>query len=216
MTRTFNPNRPFPAVFHEPSLPVTKDQLLEIARSLHVGTGSEHVAAVLDTIRRFHGRRIAMAALPPGDHRDRDIETLSALDCAMDGLNSNVLTRLARYGIDLSACEPANVAAAARHAADELKQLRPTRKPGRPISIPNVSRPETFRKLAEIYTKATGNKATINVTSASGVTTGGRPSGPFFRFMRAAVAPVPDLKGLEDDGLASAVKRATSSKIKNK
>ena len=216
MTRTFNPNRPFPAVFHEPSLPVTKAQMLEIAASLHVGEDSEHVAAVLDTIRRFYGRRVAMAALPPGDHRDRDIETLSELARAMDGLNSNVLARLARYGIiDLSTtCEPANVADAARHAAEELKKTRLTlKKLRRP---PIFSRDMTLRELEKIWTTAMGKPGIISTTSDSAVTKGGQPCGHYFQFMRAAVEPVPELKALKDTGLASAIKRATSSKIKNK
>ncbi len=202
------------AFYHEPSLPVSDAQISEIAARLDVEEGSEHVAAVLDTIRRFHGRRVAMAALPPGDHRDRDIKTLSALARAMDGLNSNVLARLARYGIDLSACEPANVADAARHAAEELKKTRLTlKKLRRP---PIFSRDMTLRELHKIWTTAMGKPGIISTTSGSAVTKGGQPCGHYFQFMRAAVEPVPELKALKDTGLTSAIKRATSSKIKNK
>jgi hypothetical protein len=194
---------------HKPSLPVTDDQISKIAAYLEVDEDSEHVAAVIKTIRRFNGRKIAMAALPGGDHRERDIETLSALARAMDGFNSNVLARLARYGIDLSTCAPAEIAAAARLAAEELERARPISKRGRK---PNVSRKMLFRELAEIYTKATGKRATISKTSGSGKTKAGLPCGPFFRFMRAAVAPIPELAALGDTGLASALE----SRIRNK
>jgi hypothetical protein len=60
-----------------------------------------------------------------------------------------------------------------------------------------------FRELAAIYKKATGKRASITTHYGSG-----EPSGDFFRFMRAAVAPIPVLKDLKDNTLASAIKRA--------
>ena len=64
---------------HDPALPITDEQIQEIAVSLGVRDDSEHVAAVLAAIRRFDGRETAMADLPRGDHRARDIKTLEAL-----------------------------------------------------------------------------------------------------------------------------------------
>ena len=63
--------------------------------------------------------------------------------------------------------------------------------------------------LAEIYGAATGRKATISRTSASAKTSGGQPAGPFFRFVRAAVAPVTSLEDLTDDALDLRRQRAS-------
>ncbi len=186
-------------LFHyKPSLAVTDAHISKIATCLNVKKDSEHVAAVIDTIRRFHGRKIAMAALPPGDHRDRDIKTLSNLARAMDGLNSNVLAQLARHGVDLSSCEGAHVAAIANVAKEELEEeLKRT-------SYKRIFFRDIFLlELAEIYTTATGLPATINTNAETG-----QIYGPCFEFIRAAVAPIPKLKKLKDSGLRSAVIRA--------
>ncbi len=190
---------------HEPALRVTDAQLSEIAASLGVEEGSEHIAAVLDTIRRYHGRQTAMGTLPHGNHRDHDIETLLALARAMDGLNANVLARLAHFGVDLGGVESANIADAARHAAEELQRAKPKPKRG---PKRNESRDILFRELADIYSAATGRRPTISRTTWSEATKGGRPSGPFPLFIRAAIAPLPDLARLQEYALASAVERA--------
>jgi hypothetical protein len=193
---------------HEPALPIADDEVREIAETLGVRINSKYVTEVLAVIRRFHGRKIAMAELPSGDHRIRDIETLAALARAMDGLNANVLAALARYGVDLGDFEPAQAAEAAREAATEMAQKAPSRSGRRPKN----SRAETLRELEAIYRMATGNPGKIGKTSATKQTDGGKPSGPFFRFIRAAVSPVPTLKTIPDGTLASAVTRATTSK----
>lgn len=189
---------------HDPALLVPEEQAREIAASLGVEDDSEYVAAVLAAIRRFHGRETAMAELPTGDHRARDIETLKALERAMKGLNLNVLNALDLHGVDLS-CDGAHVAEVARLASEDIKQARPRPKNGRKSLD---SRAVLFRELAEIYTAATGRPAKI--CTASGATdTEGQPIGRFFRFIRAAVAPVPALAGLGNHALAKAVTRAT-------
>ena len=193
---------------HVPALPITDEQVREIAASLDVRDDSEHVVAVLAAVRRFDGRETAMAELPPGDHRARDIETLAALARAMDGMNANVRAALVHYGVNLGNCEPTQVAEASRQAAKEIERARvASSRSGR---RPKSSRAVVLRDLAAIYTKATGRPAKIAVTSDSGKTTAGRPTGLFFRFMRAAAAPVPALAALSDDALAGAVRRATT------
>jgi hypothetical protein len=194
---------------HEPALPVTDKQVQKIAASLDVGEDSEHVAAVLAAIRRFHGREIAMSELPSGDHRTRDIETLEALARGMEGLNPNVLAALARHGVELGDCEPAHIAGVARLAAKDTDRRRPPSKTG---ARPKTSRKLVLRDLAAIYTDATGQPGKISKTSETKKTVGGRPTGPFFRFIRAAVSPVPTLKIILDHALASAVTWATTSK----
>ena len=189
---------------HKPALPITDEQVREIAASLDARDDSEHVAAVLATIPRFDGRETAMAKLPPGDHRARDIETLEALALAMKGLNPNVLAALSRYGVNFSFCEPARAAEGARLAAEDIKRGQQPPRRGAP---PMTSRELVLCDLAAIYTEATGRPAKIAVTSESGKTKAGRPTGRFFRFMRAAVAPVPVLAALSDDALAGAVRR---------
>lgn len=192
---------------YEPGLPVTDEQVAKIAAGLSAARDSEHVAAVLATIRRFHGREGALATLRPGDHRTRDIETLAALARAMDGLNLNVLASLARHGVDFGFCEAKHVAATARIAAEELERSHRPRRSGRKRKI---SRAVAFRDLAAIYTTATDRPARISTTSGSDITEAGQPSGPFFQFMRAAVAPVPGLEALSDHALAKAVKRSST------
>ena len=195
---------------HDPALPVTDEQTREIAASLDARDDSEHVSAVLAAIRRFDGRETAMAESPPGDHRAHDIETLTALARAMDGLNANVRAAVARYGIDLGNYAPAQTAEAARQATVEMERERiASSRSGR---RPKNSRAATLRELAAIYKMATGRPGKISVTSESAKTIAGRPTGQFFRFIRATVAPVPALEGLTDDALAAAVKRAASTK----
>ena len=195
---------------HVPALPVTDEEVRKIAASLGVLIDSEHVAAVLAAIRRFDGRKTAMAAVPDGDHRARDIETLAALARAMDGMNANVRAALVRYGIDLGNCEPAQIAEVARQAAKAIKRARiASPRSGRP---PKVSRAVTLRELTAIYRQATGRPGKIAYTSETKITKSGQPTGHFFRFIRAAVSPVPALKIIPDHTLAAAVKRATSAK----
>ena len=192
-----------------PNLHVTDDQKLEIATSLGVQENSQHVIEVINAIHRFDGRRIAVAELPSENHRKRDIKTLSSLASAMEGLNYNILALLASYGIDFNAPNPTEVAAAAREAVEILKQAPASKDGGR---YPIFGRDIFFQDLAKIYTKATNNTFTISMTSESNLTRGGQPSGPAFRFVQAAVNPIPELKKLSTNGLASATKRATSSK----
>ena len=195
---------------HDPALPVADEEVREIAASLGVLIDSEHVDAVLAAIRRFDGRKTAMAAVPDGDHRVRDVETLAALARAMDGMNANVRAALVRYGIDLGNCEPAQVAEVARQAAKAIKRARiASPRSGRP---PKVSRAVTLRELTAIYKQATGRPGKIARASESGIMKEGQPTGRFFRFIRAAVSPVPALKILSDYALASAVTRATNAK----
>ncbi len=194
---------------HKPALPVTDKQVQKIAASLDVGEDSEHVAAVLAAIRRFHGREIAMAELPPGDHRAHDIETLEALARGMEGLNPNVLAALARHGVDFSLCDGAHAAECARLAAEDVQhRQQPPKRGPRPLT----SRELLLRDLVAIYTDATGRPAKISLTSASGKRGAGHPTGRFFKFIRAAVAAVPSLKKLKDGTLRQAMKRATSTK----
>lgn len=182
------------------ALLISDAQVSSIAESLGVGTDSEYVASVLDVLRAYSGRQIAMSELPPGDHRTRDIETLLALARAMDGVNANVLHKLSLYGADLLG-DPPHIAMAARAAAEEMQRTAP---PSRFGPRPLTSRAIALRQLAYIYRQATGRRATITARpDADGI-----PSGPFFAFLRAAVAPVSDLHGLNDDGLASAHRRA--------
>ena len=188
---------------------MASEQVREIAASLDVQDESEHVVAVLAATRRFDGREISMADLPPGDHRVRDIETLESLARAMDGLNANVLAVLAYYGADFSFCDGAVVADCARLAAEDIKRRQQPPKRGAPSK---TSREVLLCELATIYKKATGRAAKIVVTSYSGKTTAGQPTGHFFKFMRASVSPVPALKGLADHALHAAVKRATRTK----
>ena len=185
----------------------SKKQVREIAASLGVPDDSEHVAAVLASISRFAGRQIAMAELPDGDHRDRDIETLEALARAMDGLTANVLVALAHYGVDFG--DAAQIAEYARLAKEDIKRRQQPPKRGR-RSL--TSRAIVLRDLAAIFTDATGRPSKISVTSESKKAAGGRPTGQFFTFMRAAVAPVLTLNGIDDYALAEAVKRATRTK----
>jgi len=192
-----------------PSLHVTDDQKSEIATRLGVQENNQHVIEVINAIHRFDGRRIAVAELPSGNHRKRDIKTLSSLASSMEGLNYNILALLARYGIDFNVPNSTEVAAAAREAAEILKQAPTSKNGGRYLIF---GRNNFFQDLAEIYTNATGNIFTISMTSDTHSTRGGQPSGPAFRFVRAAVNPIPELKILSDNGLASAIKRATSSK----
>ncbi len=193
--------------YHEPSLPVSEDQTDAIAESLGVAADSKHVAATIAAIRRFDGRERAM---PRGDHRARDLETLAALARAMEGVNANVLASLARHGAMLGLQEdPRQVAAAAREAAVEIEQSRRPSKRGRKRL---ESRIIVLQELSAIYETATDRRATISVTSESGVKKAGKPTGPFFRFMRAATAPYPSLKKLSDYALHAAVKRATKDK----
>jgi hypothetical protein len=193
-------------VFHEPALPVTREQIQAIAASLKAQVGSEHVFAVLAAIRRYDGRETAMAELPPGDHRARNIKTLNTLALAIDGLNTNVRAALARYGVFLDI--PAETAEAAREAAMEMERERvASSRSGR---RPKISRAATLRELTAIYKMATGRPGKISTTSETGKTRGGKPTGRFFLFMRAAVAPVRDLAELRDYALAEAVKRATA------
>ena len=193
---------------HKPALPVTDEQVQEIAASLDVGEDSEHVAAVLAAIRRFHGRETAMAELPPGDHRTRDIETLEALARGMEGLNPNVLAALARHGVDFSHCDGVHTAECARLAAEDVKRRRPPPKRG---ARSLESREILLRDLAVVYTDATERSAKVAVASQSAANSG-QPTGRFFKFIRAAVVPLPSLKKLRDHALHQAVKRATSTK----
>ena len=148
-----------------------------------------------------------MAELPPGDHRLRDIETLAALARAMDGLNANTLARLARHGIYFGSMPAAEVAIAATVAAEEIeRELQPPRKGPRPKD----SRAHTLRELAGIFTRATGQDAKIAVTSESARTKGGQPTGPFFRFVRAAWEPINEFDSVNDHALAKMIKRATT------
>ena len=192
-----------------PNLHVTDDQKSEIATRLRVQENNPHVVAVINAIHRFNGRRIAEAELPSGNHRKRDIKTLSLLAGAMEGLNPNILALLDRYGIDFNAPNPTEVAAAAREAAEILKQAPASKNGGR---YPIFGRDIFFQDLAKIYTEATNKTFAISTTSETHSTRGGQPSGPAFRFVRSAVNPIPELKILSDNGLASAIKRATSSK----
>lgn len=194
---------------HDPALPITDEQVREIAASLNVGDDSEHVAAVLAALRRFDGRETAMPELPKGDHRARDIKTLEALAKAMDGLNPNVLAALAHYGVNLSFCDGVHTAACARLAAEDIKRRQPPAKKG---ARPKTSREVFLQELAEIYADATGIDGKMSVTSESKKTAGGQPTGRFFTFMRAAVAPLPDLKRPDDHALAKATTRATRTK----
>ena len=68
-----------------------------------------------------------------------------------------------------------------------------------------------LRDLAAIYTDATGRAAKIVVRS-QGQAKPGQPTGRVFNFLRAAVAPVPALKGLGGHALAGAAKLATKDK----
>ena len=195
---------------HVPALLVADEEVREIAASLGVQIDSEHVAAVLAAIRRFDGRKTAMAAVPDDDHRARDIKTLAALAHAMDRMNANVRAALVRYGIDLGYCEPAQVAEAARQAAKTIERARiASPRSGR---RPENSRAVTLRELAAIYKQTTGRPGKIAKTSESKTTKAGQPTGRFFRFIRVAVSPVPALKILSDPALAAAVTRATSAK----
>lgn len=188
---------------------MASEQVREIAASLDVQDDSEHVAAVLAAISRFTGREISMAELPRGDHRARDIETLTALARAMDGLNPNVLTALVHYGVDFSFCDGEVVADCARRAAEDIKRRRQPPKRGAPSK---TSREVLLCELATIYKKATGRPGKISVTSESAKTIAGQPTGHFFKFMCAAVAPVPALEMFDGHTLAQAVKRATRTK----
>jgi hypothetical protein len=192
------PNAPSVAVTvtHAPALLVTDAQISEIAASLGVKEDSEYVADVLDTLRQSHGREIAMQE---ASTRDRDIETLSSLARAMNGLNSNVLMQLAQYGVDLPVSNPRDVAAAAHEVAEGLKRI--PKKRGRKSK---TSRAVTIRRLAAIYTKATGRPAKISRTNITN-----QPTGRYFRFMRAATAPILQIK---DSALAKSVSRAFGQK----
>ena len=149
-----------------------------------------------------------MAELQPGDHRVRDIETLSALARAMDGMNSNVMRTLVKYGAELDIGEPTRVAAVARLAAEDIVQAITPKKSGRKRKGEGL-RDMLFRELAEIYTTATGRAAKMVVKSEV-YEEAGQPTGRFFAFVRAAVAPVPELGKLKDHALSQAVKRALS------
>jgi len=183
---------------HQPALSVTDEQIAAIAKSLDVAMGSKHVAEVVAAIQRFNGRQIAMAELPAGDHRKRDIETLNALARAMEGWNSNVATHLVRHGADLAVHEPAQIAAAAREAVIEMARVR--RRRGR---RPRTSEKILFQELIAIYTSATGKLARLSKTPL------GEPTGPLFRFIRVAVAAIPQLQTRSDEALFTAVRRLT-------
>ncbi len=193
----------------------------EIAATLHVEEDSKYVVAALEAIRRFHGRELARAV--SGDKGARDIKTLSAFAQAMEGLNADVISCLARSRVALEvppspdviaavARLPApDIAAIARRAANDLKleqrtKPKPKRGPKR-----NESRDILFRELADIYEAATGKRAIIHRTSESLTKPGGRPSGPFFRLVQAAVTLLPNLAKLPEHTLASAVERATQT-----
>ena len=195
------------SINYEPSLRITDPQIRAIAKSLCTKEDNTHVAAVLKTIRQYQGQNISVAALPRGEHRNRDIKALKAFARAMDGLSLNVRAQLARHGVDLGCIEPSHVAAVARIAGDELKLAKPASKRGKRRAL---FRDEMFNRLGESYTIATGNPATISKTSESGRKKGGLPCGPFFRFLRAAVAPITELAKLSDTGLASAFDRRKS------
>ena len=197
--------------FYQPSLPVTDAQVSEIAAHLYVSEDSDYVGAVVAAIRRCHGREIAIAQLPPGDHRIRDIATLNALAQAMGGLNSNILARLAKHGVDASSFDGNHVAAVASLVIEELQREIPKPKRG---AKPKVSRNITFRELTEVYKNATGKNSSINYSSETRQTTGGQPTCPFFLYMRAAMTPVPELSKLTDQALASAVRRAIIPMVK--
>ena len=175
-----------------------KDQYVKLVIFDHDGVRSNVPVSNCEVVR---DHRI-------GDHRTRDLETLAALAQAMDGLNANVLASLARHGAELGLQgEPEQIAAAAREAAVEMEQSRRPRR-GR---YPLTSRAILFQELAAIYETTTGQCATISTTSGSGRTKGGQPSGPFFCFLRAGVAPVPSLNALKDHALAKAVKLPLSA-----
>lgn len=193
---------------YEPSLPVNDSQISEIAKCLDVGKDSEYIDMVVNAVRLFYGRKIAEAELPRDDHRARDSKTLYSLAHAMDGLNSNVLGRLEQHGTDFYISDPRHVAAASRLVIEELKQEMIATKKSK-IYWRNI----LFQDLSNIFNIATGRKGTINRSTESGLKKGGRPCGHFFRFIRAATEIHPELKKLQDNGLASAVERA---KGKNK
>ncbi len=185
--------------------PITDEQVTQIATSLGVRTDSVHVAAVLAAISRFTGRETAMAELPPGDHRARDIKTLKALALGMDGLNPNVVAALAHYGVNLSFCDGAHTAECARLAAEDIKRRHPPAKKG---ARPKRSREVLLQELAEIYTAATGRPGKISVVSEA-YENSGQPAFRFFTFIRAAAALSPELNNDGDDKLAKATQRAT-------
>ena len=192
---------------YTPLLPVTEDQISEIAFSLGVDRDSEHVAATVEAIRRHHGREMSMAELPKGDHRARDIETLEALARAMDGLNSNVRRHLARHGVRFAETNPEAIRNAALSIVAELRAHKPRQ--GRK---PKSSRAATLRELAAIWESATPHNAKISRAPEGGTVPAGQPIGRFFRYIRAAVAPVPGLQNEGDQALASAVERALKAK----
>ena len=74
-----------------------------------------------------------------------------------------------------------------------------------------TSRELVLCDLAAIFTAATERPATISVLSEA-YENSGEPTGRFFKFLCAAVAPVPGLMELTDVALASAAKRATKGK----
>ena len=73
---------------------------------------------------------------------------------------------------------------------------------------PENSRATLFQELNAIYKQATGRPGKISTTSGSLITEAGLPTGPFFKFILAAVKPVPGLNTLRELALAKAVKRA--------
>ncbi len=189
---------------YKPSLPISQGQWDAIAKTLGVETDSDHVQAAYDAVRAYAGRRSAMAELPAGDHRVRDVETLMALARAMEGMNLNVRAALAREGIDFTWPAPDDTALAAQHAAETMaRDIQPPKRGPKP----KTSRAVVLCQLADIFTTATGKPARFSAVSTD-KQDAGNPSGPFFRYLRAAVAPASDLAGLTDHALAQAAKRA--------
>jgi len=191
---------------YEPTLSVTESQVQAIAERLGVPTDSGHVTATLQAVRRYIGLDAALPKTTEAQRRKQDIATLNALAKGMEGLNANVRAALTRHGGGLTfAIDPLTVAAAAKEAAIELKQYRPRLKSG---PEPGFARDVLMRDLGEIYERATGRHPTLTVTTGSRTKESGLPDGPWFAFLKAAVAPVPPLAKLSDTALAEAWKDA--------
>jgi len=186
-----------------PNLPITDEQAAAIAECLGVPVDSKHVADVCAAIYRYHGRCETMT---PDEYRDRDIDTLRHLAAALDGLNANVLRHLARCGggLELSK-DPGTMADAAREAIADIEQGRPPSKRGaKKLESCHI----LLRDLGKTYESVKkGRKGRVCKDSYTG-----EPTGAYLDFLRAALAPLNDLRGLSPHALRDRVRAAHGGK----
>ena len=121
-----------------------------------------------------------------------------------------MLKSLARHGAELGLQgDPRQVAAAAREAASAIEQSRPPSKRG---PQKQESRYILFRELAAIYEAATSRRGVVSTSSKTKAEKRGLPAGRFYKFLRAAVAPVPSISSLRDYTLHQTMRRARKDK----